>query len=73
MAVTPYTDFEAGIAGADVVMTLRLQRERMAGGFVPSLKEYHTLYWGLTAERLARCAPRCAGDAPRPDEPRRGD
>ena len=56
MGVTAFTDFEAGIAGADVVMTLRLQRERMAGGFVPSLDEYHALY-GLTPERLERCAP----------------
>jgi aspartate carbamoyltransferase catalytic subunit len=37
-------------------MMLRLQRERMAGGFVPSLREYHALY-GLTYERLAKAAP----------------
>ncbi|MEH3107919.1 MAG: aspartate carbamoyltransferase catalytic subunit [Sphingomonas fennica] len=55
MGVTPVTDFDAGIAGADVVMMLRLQRERMAGGFVPSLREYHALY-GLTPERLAGAA-----------------
>jgi aspartate carbamoyltransferase catalytic subunit len=35
---------------------LRLQRERMAGGFVPSPREYHALY-GLTPERLQRAAP----------------
>lgn len=56
MNVTPYTDFDAGLDGADVVMMLRLQRERMEGGFVPSLKEYHALY-GLTPERLKRAAP----------------
>lgn len=56
MGVTPFTDFDAGLEGADVVMMLRLQRERMAGGFVPSLREYHALY-GLTAERLERAAP----------------
>ena len=56
MGVTPYTDFDEGIAGADVVMMLRLQRERMAGGFVPSPREYHMLH-GLTPERLARAAP----------------
>jgi aspartate carbamoyltransferase catalytic subunit len=44
---------DAGIEGADVVMTLRLQTERMSGGFVPSLREYHALY-GLTPERLER-------------------
>ena len=56
MGVTRCTDFDAGLEGADVVMMLRLQRERMAGGFVPSLREYHALY-GLTYERLAKAAP----------------
>ncbi|UAK24851.1 aspartate carbamoyltransferase catalytic subunit [Sphingomonas nostoxanthinifaciens] len=56
MGVTPFTDFDAGLDGADVVMMLRLQRERMSGGFVPSLREYHALY-GLTPERLAKAAP----------------
>ena len=56
MGVTPFTDFDAGIEGADVVMMLRLQRERMAGGFVPSAREYHALH-GLTPERLERAAP----------------
>ncbi len=51
--VTPFTDMDAGIEGADVVMMLRLQTERMSGGFVPSLREYHLLY-GLTPERLER-------------------
>ncbi len=56
MAVTAFTDMDEGIAGADVVMMLRLQTERMEGGFVPSLREYHMLY-GLTHERLAHAAP----------------
>ena len=56
MGVTPFTDMSEGLAGADVVMMLRLQRERMAGGFVPSPREYHALY-GLTPERLAEAAP----------------
>ncbi len=51
--VTSFTDMDAGIEGADVVMMLRLQTERMSGGFVPSLREYHALY-GLTPERLER-------------------
>jgi aspartate carbamoyltransferase catalytic subunit len=50
---TPFTDMNAGIEGADVVMMLRLQSERMSGGFVPSLREFHALY-GLTPERLER-------------------
>lgn len=56
MGVTAFTDFDAGLDGADVVMMLRLQRERMSGGFVPSPREYHALY-GLTPERLERAAP----------------
>ncbi|PZU09160.1 aspartate carbamoyltransferase catalytic subunit [Sphingomonas sp.] len=56
MGVTRFTDFDAGLEGADVVMMLRLQSERMDGAFVPSPREYHALY-GLTAERLARAAP----------------
>jgi aspartate carbamoyltransferase catalytic subunit len=56
MGVTAHTDMDAGIAGADVVMMLRLQNERMDGAFIPSTREYHMLY-GLTEERLARAAP----------------
>ncbi len=50
---TPFTDMDEGIEGADAIMMLRLQTERMSGGFVPSLREYHLLY-GLTPERLER-------------------
>ncbi len=54
--VTAFTDMDHGLDGADVVMMLRLQTERMEGAFVPSTREYHMLY-GLTEERLARAAP----------------
>ncbi len=40
-----------GLKDADVVMMLRLQRERMAGAFVPSVREYFR-YFGLDAEKL---------------------
>ena len=40
-----------GLADADVVMMLRLQRERMSGAFVPSVREYFR-YFGLDAEKL---------------------
>jgi aspartate carbamoyltransferase catalytic subunit len=53
MGVTACTDFDRALDGADVVMMLRLQTERMDGGYVPSAREYR-LGWGLTAERLAR-------------------
>jgi len=56
MSVTPFADFDAALAGAEVVMMLRLQQERMEGRFVPSPREYRHLY-GLTAERLAKAAP----------------
>ncbi|MGP1353821.1 MAG: aspartate carbamoyltransferase catalytic subunit [Parasphingopyxis sp.] len=56
LGVIPFTDFDAGLEGADVVMMLRLQKERMQGGFIPSPREYFTLY-GLTRERLDRAAP----------------
>jgi aspartate carbamoyltransferase catalytic subunit len=49
-------DLRAGIEGADVVMMLRLQLERMQGAFVPSMREYFRL-WGLDREKLQRAAP----------------
>ena len=56
LGVIPYHDFAAALAGADVVMMLRLQSERMSGQFIPSAREYRYLY-GLTGERLALAAP----------------
>lgn len=56
MGVEPHRDFDRALAGAEVVMMLRLQLERMSGQFVPSPREYRHLY-GLTPERLARAAP----------------
>ena len=50
------TDFDAALDGVDAVMMLRLQRERMEEGLVPSLEQYFRDY-GLTAARLGRAAP----------------
>jgi aspartate carbamoyltransferase catalytic subunit len=47
---------EEAIAHADVIMMLRLQHERMQGGFIPSLREYSRV-WGLTLAKLERCRP----------------
>ena len=47
------SDFDSVIERADVVMMLRVQRERMQGGFFPTAREYTELY-GLTPPRLAR-------------------
>ena len=49
-------DFDEAIEGVDVVMMLRLQRERMDQGLVTSLEDYHRDY-GLTEARLKRAAP----------------
>jgi aspartate carbamoyltransferase catalytic subunit len=46
-----FHDMKAGLAGADIVMMLRLQLERMAGAFVPSTREYFRFY-GLDREKL---------------------
>lgn len=48
-------DADAAVEGVDAVMLLRLQRERMEEGLVPSLEDYHRDY-GLDAQRLARAA-----------------
>lgn len=55
-AASATTDFDAALKGADVVMMLRLQLERMDGAFLPSRREYFR-YFGLTADRLALALP----------------
>ena len=50
--VEVFRDMNAGVRGADVVMMLRLQMERMGGAFVPSLREYYN-FFGLTEAKLA--------------------
>jgi aspartate carbamoyltransferase catalytic subunit len=47
---------DEALRDADVVMALRIQRERMASGLLPSLREYAARY-GLTRERLAKAHP----------------
>ncbi|MGR3723387.1 aspartate carbamoyltransferase catalytic subunit [Abyssibius alkaniclasticus] len=49
-------DMAKGLEGADVVMMLRLQKERMDGGFIPSEREYYHR-WGLDAAKLAAAKP----------------
>jgi aspartate carbamoyltransferase catalytic subunit len=56
MGATVFTDMRQGLKDADIVMMLRLQRERMNGSFVPSVKEYFHFY-GLDAEKLAFAKP----------------
>ncbi|WP_420409082.1 aspartate carbamoyltransferase catalytic subunit [Hoeflea sp.] len=52
MGVEVFQRMSEGLKDADVVMMLRLQRERMEGSFVPSVREYFR-YYGLDAEKLA--------------------
>ena len=47
---------EEAIAHADVIVMLRLQHERMQGGFIPSLREYSRV-WGLSLAKLEHCRP----------------
>ena len=54
--VTVETELERALAGADVVMALRLQLERMSSGLLPSLREYTRLYQ-VNEDRLARARP----------------
>ena len=52
MGVSVFSRVEEAIEWADVLNVLRLQLERMHGGFVPSLREYNR-FWGVSSERLA--------------------
>ncbi|ABA56891.1 aspartate carbamoyltransferase catalytic subunit [Nitrosococcus oceani] len=56
LGVHIFHDMRAGLKGVDVVITLRLQRERMEGARLPSEREYFQLY-GLTEEKLALARP----------------
>ena len=50
LGVVPFSSMEAGLAGVQAVIMLRLQKERMHGSFVPNEAEYYRLY-GLTRAR----------------------
>ncbi len=56
LGVRVYEDMDAGLEGADVVMMLRLQRERMRGALLPSESEFFARF-GLTEKRLERTHP----------------
>ncbi len=53
---TLHHSLEPALQDADFVMTLRLQKERMTGHLLPSLREYHQQF-GLTRDRLRLCKP----------------
>ncbi len=54
--ITLQSDCDAAVEGADVVMTLRLQNERMDGVYLPGVREFARLY-GMNEQRLSRAAP----------------
>jgi aspartate carbamoyltransferase catalytic subunit len=56
LGVHAYGDMRAGLEGVDVIVMLRLQRERMTGALISSEQEYFNLY-GLTPEKLALARP----------------
>ncbi len=56
LGVEVHSSMRKGLADADVVMMLRLQRERMNSAYVPSVREYFRI-WGLDAEKLAFARP----------------
>jgi aspartate carbamoyltransferase catalytic subunit len=56
MGVRVFTRLDEGIRGADVIIMLRLQNERMRGALLPSAQEYFRNY-GLTPERLQLAKP----------------
>ena len=56
LGVKVFHDLREGIRDTDVIMMLRLQRERMRGGLLPSMQEYFHFY-GLTEKKLAVAQP----------------
>ncbi len=53
LGVKVFNELDAGVAGVDVIILLRLQKERMVGAFLPSTGEFHRDF-GLTRARLAK-------------------
>ena len=56
LGIEIFSDMREGLAGADIVMMLRLQLERMEGAFVPSTREYFR-FFGLDREKLGYAKP----------------
>ena len=56
LGVRVFNDMSEGLRGADVVMMLRLQNERMNGALLPSPQEYYK-FFGLTSDKLALAKP----------------
>jgi aspartate carbamoyltransferase catalytic subunit len=72
MGVRVCNTLEEGIKGADVIIMLRLQNERMSGALLPSSQEFFKSF-GLTTEKLQLAKPDAIVMHPGPYQPRRGD
>lgn len=58
MSVEVFTTMQEGLKDADVIIMLRLQRERMSGAFIPSVREYFH-FFGLDKQKLALAKQDC--------------
>jgi aspartate carbamoyltransferase catalytic subunit len=56
LGVEAYTNMWEGVKDADIIMMLRLQRERMQGSYVPSTREFYH-YYGLDHDKLSHAKP----------------
>ena len=56
IGAAPFSDMREGLKDCDIVMSLRLQRERMSDSFIPSPQEYFHRY-GLNREKLSYAKP----------------
>lgn len=56
LGVEVFTTMKEGLEGADIVMMLRLQKERMSGSFIPSTREYFH-FFGLDHEKISYAKP----------------
>ena len=56
LGVRVTTSVDDAVVGADVIMMLRIQQERMQGAYFPSLREYFNLF-GMTVDRIGRARP----------------
>ena len=65
LGVRVFHDMREGVRGADAIVMLRLQNERMSGALLPSAQEFFMKY-GLTAEKLALAQPDAIGMHPGP-------
>jgi aspartate carbamoyltransferase catalytic subunit len=56
LGVKVFHDLEPALEGVDVIMLLRIQRERLVGSLLPSLREY-SKYYGVSEKSLGRASP----------------